>query len=124
MGEVTGGQVAIRHVDGAPFARLDEDPAALLVNGGNGPAGGAEGAEFLAERGEGAAGVDLGELAVVTDEDDLGAVRACEVEELCELTGPNHACFVDDEDIGVEPAAVMVATRSSLSIVDDSIPAP
>ena len=48
------------------------------------------------EAGEGAAGVDLRELVVVTDEHDLAAGMLGVVEELGELAGTDHGGFVDD----------------------------
>ena len=77
-------------------ARGDDEPALLLVGGGEGfdvaasqrvqrpavprlalPADlpQLDGAERLGQRAEGAAGLDLGQLAVVADEDELGSAR-------------------------------------------------
>ncbi len=53
--------------------------------------------ETLAEAAEESAGVDLGELARVTDEHDLGPRAGGVVEEACERAGADHAGFVDDE---------------------------
>src|SRR5207244_2114800 len=57
-----------------------------------------DGVKAGGEGGEGAAGFDLGELVVVADEDDLGAVAPGVVEEPGELAGADHGRFVDDED--------------------------
>jgi hypothetical protein len=55
------------------------------------------GVEKVRKGGEGATGIDLGELVVVTDKDDLGAVGLGVVEESGELAGADHGRFVDDE---------------------------
>jgi len=53
--------------------------------------------ETHGEGGEGAAGVDLGELVMVADEDDLGAVSVGVVEETGQLAGADHGRFVDHD---------------------------
>ena len=67
-----------------------------------------DGAEPAGESGEGAAGVDLGELAGVTDEHDLGAGGLGVSEEPLELAGADHSA----------PSAI---TRTSASWVPASV---
>ena len=65
----------------------------------------------LGQRAEQPAGVDLGELGWITDQDDgrPGAVRV--VEEPFQVPGADHPCLVDDQDVGVgqvaEPAPLV-----------------
>ena len=42
--------------------------------------------------------VDFGELLIIADEDDFGLRRSGVLEQLGELSCPDHARFVDDED--------------------------
>ena len=58
-----------------------------------------DGAEGVGEGGEHAAGhADGAELLVVADEHEFGAV-AGEVDEKIEVSGGEHAGFIDDEDV-------------------------
>ncbi len=54
-------------------------------------------AELVVEAAHEAAGVDLGKLPVVADEDDLGVVALGGIEERGEGAGAGHGRFVDDE---------------------------
>ncbi len=56
---------------------------------------------------ERAAGIDLGELARVADQDDLRSCDRCMFDEPGELACANHRGFIDDEHRGgVEAVAV------------------
>ena len=59
--------------------------------------GEADGFESFAECAQEPAGVDLGELVGVADEDDFGVGGVAVVEEAGEESGADHSCFVDDE---------------------------
>ena len=62
-----------------------------------------------AETAQEPAGVDLGELAGIADEDDLGVRGVGVVEDAGEESGADHAGFVDDEDrVGREAAVARV----------------
>ncbi len=65
------------------------------------------GVEPPGDGGERAAGFDLGELAVVTDEYDLRVGLGGVVEEPGELAGSDHGGFVDDDDVAIgQPGCV------------------
>ncbi len=69
------------------------------------------GSETAGEAGEGAAGVDGGELGGVTDEDQLRSSGGGVVEEPVEVAGADHPGLVDDHDVAgpeVTPAGVEV----------------
>ncbi len=53
--------------------------------------------DAVGDGGEGAAGVDLGELAGVADQDELGPGVVGGVDEAGEVAGADHGGFVDDE---------------------------
>ena len=59
-----------------------------------------DGPEGVGEGGEHAAGgADGAELLVVADQDEFGAVAGDELDEAIEVSGGEHAGFVDDEDV-------------------------
>ena len=70
---------------------VELDGAEGVGKGGEHPTGGADGAELL----------------VVADEHEFGAVAGDEVDEAIEVSGGEHAGFVDDEDLarGERPAS-------------------
>ena len=56
---------------------------------------------------EGAAGVDLRELAGITDEHDLGPCRFGTAEQPGQLAGADHGCLIDHDDgPAVDPGRV------------------
>ena len=95
--------------------------AAVVLVGAEGPVGGAgaeagqglafpvgvlasvlvefDRAEAGGQAGEGAAGVDLGELVVVADEHDFGVGGVGVVEEFGELAGTDDRGLVDHDDV-------------------------
>src|SRR3990172_3089371 len=57
-----------------------------------------DGGEASRQGGEEAAGVDLGELAMVADQDELPGGSFDQVGDLGELAAADHACLVDYDD--------------------------
>lgn len=63
---------------------------------------------------------DLGQLMVVTDQDDLGPGLSRLADHLCEVTGARHAGFVDDDDGSAVDRALLDEVASDRRGVDPS----
>ena len=81
-----------------------------------------ERAEPVGQPGEGAAGVDLGELARVADEHHLRSSALRVGEELFELAGADHGGLVDHDHVGSVRAGTAAAFINSASRVVDGMP--
>ena len=72
--------------------------------------------DAVGDGGEGAAGVDLGELAGVADQDELGPCVVGGVDEAGEVAGADHGGFVDDEH-----GAVVEEGPTGVEDADDAV---
>ena len=99
------GEVGVDGPVGVAGAELGER-VALPALGLAAVVGEVAGAEAASEAAEGAAGIDLGELARVADEHDLGSGRFGVGEEPGELAGADHGGLVD-HDHGAASSAVL-----------------
>ncbi len=76
--------------------------------------------EAVLQAAEGAAGVDLRELARVADEDDLGLCRFGTVEQPGQLAGPDHGCLIDHD----HGPAVEAGTSDAVEVAEEAIGPP
>ncbi len=63
------------------------------------------------EAAEGAAGLELGQLAVIADQHELAVRLGDDVHELRELSGRDHAGLVDDEHASLRQRGRAVGSR-------------
>ena len=75
------------------------------------------------EAAEGAAGFELGQLAVIADEHQLAADRRGRVDQLRELPGRDHAGLVDDEHapLGQRPVVEVTEQRGDARAPDPGV---